>query len=194
MPAAASAVFVHILESWEANPASPDANRTLNVYSNAPFVSLTLNGATAAPATPMPALGWVRVSLPYVAGTVTAHALASDGTTLLATASKSSWGAPAAIVLTIDAPSAASGTGGALFLDGEGGRWMMGGKEYRGTLGEMGGRQTGLCSRAYERRSLADQVPTTNPPRPPQASTRPSSVPRSSTQLASHAPTRRCRC
>lgn len=109
---------MHILESWEANPSDPSANRTINVYSNAPYISLVLNGAPVAPIASMPLQGWVRVSLAFAPGTLIAHALAGDGVTVLASASKSSWGAPAAIVLTVDVPSPTTATGSALFLDG----------------------------------------------------------------------------
>jgi hypothetical protein len=118
LPASTTSVFIHIVESWKANPADPSSNRTLNVYSNAPFVALSVNGVAASPVTPMPLQAWVSLSLPFSPGAVTATALAADGSTVLATASKSSWGAPAALVLTVDAPSASSGTGNSLYLDG----------------------------------------------------------------------------
>ena len=54
----------------------------------------------------------------YAAGTLTAKALAADGKTVLATHAVNSWGAPAAIKLTMDVPSLATGTGTAVYLDG----------------------------------------------------------------------------
>ncbi len=115
-PIPATDTFVRIVESWAPNPAA--ANRTLNIYSNAPLVRVATSAGAAAGAVAMPDQGWVRVTLPFAAGTVTAQALAADGATVLATHSKSSWGAPAALRLTVDAPSPASGTGAALLLDG----------------------------------------------------------------------------
>ena len=50
----------------------------------------------------------------FAPGKLTAKALASDGSTVLATHSVSSWGAAAAINLTMDVPSATTGTGTAV--------------------------------------------------------------------------------
>lgn len=108
--------FVRIVESWAKNPSA--ANRTLNVYSNAPFVRVSTSAGADAGVAAMPDQGWVRVTLPFAPGVVTAQALAADGATVVATHSKASWGAPAALRLAVDAPSPTSGTGAALFLDG----------------------------------------------------------------------------
>lgn len=53
----------------------------------------------------------------FAPGKLTAKALASDGSTVLATHSVSSWGAAAAIDLTMDVPSASTGTGTAVVCD-----------------------------------------------------------------------------
>jgi hypothetical protein len=113
---AATANSVHIVESWRA-PAS-GSTRSINVYSNAPLVRLLVNGAPAGAPAPTSAAGASFPAVPYAPGTLLAQALAADGATVLATHSRSSWGAPARVLLTVDAPSPATGTGGALYLDG----------------------------------------------------------------------------
>ena len=58
--------------------------------------------------------------MPFTPSTeLTASALAADAATVLATHTARSWGAPAALTLTLDAPSITTGTGSALYLDGE---------------------------------------------------------------------------
>ncbi len=87
------------------------------MYTNAPLARLVVNGVPTAPA-PVSAESFASFSVPFAPGTVTAQALAADGATVLAAHSRSSWGAPARLVLTLDAPSAATGTGAAVYLDG----------------------------------------------------------------------------
>jgi hypothetical protein len=117
LSAALSAVTVHIVEQWRA-PANGSTTRTLNVYTNAPLVRLVLNG-NPTPATAVPFFGYATFTgVAYYTGIVTAEALAADGVTVLAHHARSSWGAPAAIVLSLDAPSLATGTGSAVYLDG----------------------------------------------------------------------------
>ncbi len=129
LPPTTTAFFVHIVEAWQpANSNSSGGTRTINVYSNAPFVRLSLNGAPVAGGSgnatvrAMPQFGYVRYSgLVYVAGKLVAEALgdaAGASGSALAVHTRASWGAPAALVLSLDAPSPATGTGGALFLDG----------------------------------------------------------------------------
>lgn len=108
---------VHLVETW-APPAPPHTTRTLHVYSSAPFVALLLNGSALAPKMPVPPFGWATFTVSWAPGNVSAVALSSDGATVLARHDRFSWGAPAAIVLTLDAPSATTGTGSALYLDG----------------------------------------------------------------------------
>lgn len=112
--------FVHIVESWQ--PPASGTTRAINVYSNAPYVKLSVNGQTVGPGdglVSMPAFGWSAFgAVPYSAGTLTATAVAADGSTVLATDSKASWGAPAFIAMTLDVPNPSTGTGAALYLDG----------------------------------------------------------------------------
>lgn len=117
-PLANTGVFVRIVESWRA-PAGSATGRTLHVYTNAPAVALSVNGVPfgAGPVAVAPYTAAVFNNVPYAAGNVTATALSATGA-VLATHSAFSWGAPAAIVLSLDAPNPASGTGGAVYLDG----------------------------------------------------------------------------
>lgn len=117
-PLAGTATTVRIVESWEA-PKRAGGARKIHCYTNAPLVSLELNGASVGP----PAAGgdFANVAVfavQYQPGTLTAKALASDGKTVLASHSIRSWGAPVGIKLTMDVPSKATGTGAAVFADG----------------------------------------------------------------------------
>ena len=107
-----------IVEQW-----APSANgtRTIHVYANAPLVRLRLpSGAAFGPPAAVAAFGAAAAfyGVPFSPGTLPAEALAADGATVLATARAASWGAPAALALTLDAPSPRTGTGGAVLLDG----------------------------------------------------------------------------
>jgi hypothetical protein len=118
-PIPATATVCHIVETWKANPLEPTKNRTIHVYTNAAFASLALNGAAVAPVAPVKQFGYATFSVAFAPGTLIATALAADGSTVLATANRSSWGAPAAVRLSVDVPSLLTGTGSALYLDGE---------------------------------------------------------------------------
>jgi len=120
LTATAAANLVHIVETWKANPSDPSKNRTIHVYTNAPWAMLTLNGKDVAVSPrAVPQFGYATFSVAFDPGTLVATALAADGSTVLATASRSSWGPPAAVKLSVDVPSPATGTGSALFLDGQ---------------------------------------------------------------------------
>ena len=115
--AAAAVTTVRIVENWA--PGSNGAARSINAYTNAPAARLRINGAVLADSTIPTARGvasWRSVA--FVAGTLTADALAADNVTVLASHARSSWGAGAALALSLDAPSPATGTGAALYLDG----------------------------------------------------------------------------
>lgn len=111
------AAYIKIVELWMT---SPNGTRTIHVYTAAPSVRLRLPSGVAFATQPITAYGAPAVfySVPYTPGILIAEALAADGATVLASDRAASWGAPAAIVLTIDAPSLATGTGSALYLDG----------------------------------------------------------------------------
>jgi hypothetical protein len=121
-PPLALATTVRIVELWQAPNnaakycAAGQACRRINVYSNAPIVRVSVNGG--APAYLAGANGVFSGTVLYADGVLLAEALAADNATVLASHTRASWGAPAALALSVDAPSPASGTGGALYLDG----------------------------------------------------------------------------
>jgi hypothetical protein len=106
------------------------------VYTNAPLVRVRVNGGppVAAPVAVGAYGSAVLTGVPFAAGNITAECGAAVGGgddaataggaattlyTVLASHTKHSWGAPAALLLSLDAPSARTGTGGAVYLDGE---------------------------------------------------------------------------
>ena len=91
--------------------------REINVYSNAPIVRLSLNGAPVAFPT-RTAEGVFTAMIVFEPGTLSADALASDNATVVKTHTRTSWGVPASLSLSLDAPSLATGTGAAVYLDG----------------------------------------------------------------------------
>jgi len=119
LPSATTASTVRIVESWNA-PGNGGSTRNIHVYSNAPFVQLFLNGASIS--SPVP-VAFFRASVEFAnvtftPGTLTAKALAADGTTVLSTHSTSTWGSAATIVLSMDVPNALTGTGSKVYVDG----------------------------------------------------------------------------
>ena len=113
-------VFVRIVEQW-APSLNGSTTRTIHVYANAPFVRLRLpSGELYGLPVPITSFGAPAIffRVPFTPGRITAEALGEDGATLLGTDSRVSWGAPAALVLAIDAPSPLTGTGKAVMLDG----------------------------------------------------------------------------
>ena len=117
-PAALAAV--RIVDTWRA-AAAAGKNRSIHVYSSAPArTKLSVDGGAPLGAPAQLAGGVATWSVPFAPGsTLRARALAADGATVLAEHARAAWGAPAALQLTLDAPSPASGTGrGALYLDG----------------------------------------------------------------------------
>lgn len=115
-PVPGTSTFVRVVETWQ--PPAQGSTRTIHVYSNAAQVQLQVNGAVVATKamSPFGVLEFDNVA--YTQGTVTAVAMDESGNQLATHASKS-WGAAASIVLSIDAPSPTTGTGAALYLDGE---------------------------------------------------------------------------
>ena len=119
---------VHLVESWESPDAFPSTrgqpNRSsIHAYSNAPSIELQVNGRSMGnrPVRPMVKgpgsyAEWLQV--PWEAGALTAVAHDAEGNPV-ATATRHTTGAPSALALTIDVPSAATGTGSALLLDGQ---------------------------------------------------------------------------
>lgn len=112
--------FCRIAESWEPSPNG--TTRDLNVYTNAPFVRISVNGAAIpqSPTAVQPYGSAVIKGVEFVPGTVTADCVESSAETAtpLASDTKQSWGQGNRIVLSLDAPSPRTGTGSRLYLDG----------------------------------------------------------------------------
>jgi len=118
-PLGDTATTCHIVNRWQAGPG--DGARDVTVYTNAPLVRLSVNDATLGTAAATPFLRAKFPRVPFAPGQLRADCLAADGAAVLASSVKRSWGAPARVVLSVDAPSPLTGTGarGALFLDGQ---------------------------------------------------------------------------
>ena len=117
-PLANTSYFARIVESWRQ---SPNGTRTIHVYANAASVRLRLpSGAGFGEPVNITGFGAAAAfyDVPFSPGVLVAEALAADGLTVLASHAQASWGAPAALVLSVDAPSPRTGTGTALYLDG----------------------------------------------------------------------------
>ena len=119
---------VHLVESWESpdswNETRGNTTRAIHVYTNAPLAELFVNGKSqgSLPIVPV-VLGdggsyaeWN--AMPWESGTLAAVALSANGTQV-ARASVQTNGQAAALVLSLDCPSTLTGTGAALFLDGQ---------------------------------------------------------------------------
>eukprot|EP01062_Namystynia_karyoxenos_P053520 TRINITY_DN4338_c0_g1_i1.p1 TRINITY_DN4338_c0_g1~~TRINITY_DN4338_c0_g1_i1.p1 ORF type:complete len:979 (+),score=225.56 TRINITY_DN4338_c0_g1_i1:75-2939(+) len=106
---------VYFPETWR-TPAS-GANRTVHVYSNAPRVSLWLNGRLVG-SQDMPFFGTATFSVKYEPGNLTATAEGQGGG-LLAAFTKMTPSVGRSLRLSLDAPSASTGTGSAVVADGE---------------------------------------------------------------------------
>ena len=144
LPAARTHTFCRLVESWQpGRNVTAGGRRTLTVYTNAPFARVRVDGApvtaaaaaqeiarrAAPPATAVhhaavpvaPFSSAVFANVTFAEGRVTAECLSTggDGATVLASHTRSSWGAAASVVLSLDAPSPATGTGRAVYLDGE---------------------------------------------------------------------------
>ena len=113
----------YIPETWHAglraNGTALPAVRTVHVYTDAPLVRLELNGAIVAPPTAVPAFGNAQFSVRFAPGNLTAVALDASGRHVLASYSALTHGVAVALRLSLDAPSAATGTGTAVVADGE---------------------------------------------------------------------------
>jgi hypothetical protein len=121
LPAASTTWFCRLVESWQSSPKG--STRNLNVYTNAPYARILVNGVPVAPrdtvaVQPFGSASFTNIS--YVSGNITAECIAStvgvdaDGKPLavevLASHTKYSWSAPAAIKLTLDVPSVRTGS------------------------------------------------------------------------------------
>ena len=109
--------FVHIAEAWQPHPNKSISKRVIHVYSNEPSVAVAVNGGAEQHAA-MDDHGYATFDVEYARGTITASAMSSSGAAV-AKETKSSFGAAAALVLSLDAPSVTTGTGSAVYLDGK---------------------------------------------------------------------------
>jgi hypothetical protein len=121
---------VQLVESWESpdrwNRTKGNTTRTIHAYSNAPYIELFVNNATQGI---LPVATMVRdsgsyaefVNVTWEAGTLRAVARRSEdnGEEVLAVTETKTCGPPAALELSLDCPSRHTGTGDALFLDGQ---------------------------------------------------------------------------
>ena len=118
-PTSSEGTTIRIIDAWTPPKKGGAKNRTIHVYTNAPFAKLSLNGAAVGALQPVPFFGTATFSLPYVAGELVAEALDASGTRTFATHSVSSVSTAASVKLTVDAPSPLTGTGSALVADGQ---------------------------------------------------------------------------
>jgi len=120
LPHPQTAVFCHLAESWQN---SSNGTRTLNVYTNAPYARVRVNGfvPSTGAAVAVDEYGSARfTTVPFAEGNVTAEAISTEDSEAEALASSTarSWGEPVAVVLSLDAPSVTTGTGSAVHMDG----------------------------------------------------------------------------
>ncbi len=112
-----SAYFCRIVESWRPSPNS--TSRYINVYTNAPKVRFVINGVAVRDPVDVSAFGKAELRVTFAPGNITAECLSSDASTVVLSHTKRSWGTATRIVLSIDAPSVRTGTGSAVYLDGQ---------------------------------------------------------------------------
>ena len=107
--------MVHIVEGWQQDNNRP--TRTIHVYTNAPSVELFAND-TSQGVRNVTWLGWAQwTNVTFVAGNVTAIAR-NDAGAVVAQHTVETVGNQASLILYVDVPSEATGTGTALLLDG----------------------------------------------------------------------------
>jgi hypothetical protein len=119
--AAAAEGTTFIVESWLPPPADSDmrGNRSIHVYTEAAQVRLELNGRPVGQA-PVPHFdAMASFNVKYEPGNLTAVSLDAAGRPTGSSHSVATTGAVAAVVLSLDAPSASTGTGSAVVADGE---------------------------------------------------------------------------
>ena len=108
--------IVHIVQSWEQLSNAP--NRTIQAYTNAPMAELTVNGKSQGKVN-VNWQGWAEWDkVPFSAGKITVMAIDSQNQ-VKATHTVMTAGAPAKVVVNLDVPNTATGTGSSLVLDGQ---------------------------------------------------------------------------
>ena len=117
---------VHVVESWESpdhwNATKGNATKFVHAYANAPIVELFVNGITQGSRNVVPMAqgpgSYAEWETTWAAGAITAVARSANGTFLSRTTKLTNSGI-ASLLLSLDCPSEATGTGQALFLDGQ---------------------------------------------------------------------------
>jgi hypothetical protein len=117
---------VYIVESWESpdswNSTKGHTTRTIHIYSNAPKVELFLNGNSQGVQSVSRMASnpdsYAEFEVPWNPGELKAVARSQNGTTLAETTTRTN-SHPRALILSLDCPSLATGTGKALYLDGQ---------------------------------------------------------------------------
>jgi hypothetical protein len=120
---------VQIVESWESpdtwNETKGNTTRTVHVYSNAPMVELVVNDVSQG-VLPVATMGKGAgsyaefLNITWESGALRAIARSNEESSEeLASTQRYTCGPPAALQLSLDCPSPATGTGGALLLDGQ---------------------------------------------------------------------------
>ena len=108
--------MVRIVQSWEKLPNV--TNRTIQAYTNAPMAELSVNGKSQGIAK-VDWQGWAKWDgVTFSPGKITVTALDTQKK-VMATHTVETAGAPAKVVLAVDAPSEKTGTGTSLVLDGQ---------------------------------------------------------------------------
>ena len=115
---------VFIVDTWRiglmADGSPMNGTRSIHVYSDAPFVSMELNGKEVVTSTPTPGYMNAVFEIPYAPGNLTAVGRDAAGKALGSfTRLTPAAGGVASLKLSVDAPSPLSGTGAALVADGE---------------------------------------------------------------------------
>jgi Domain of unknown function (DUF4982)/Glycoside hydrolase family 2 C-terminal domain 5 len=114
------------VESWESpdswNKTKGNKRRTIHIYSSAPKVELFLNGKSqgtqsVARMTSNPGT-YAEFEVPWIPGELKAIATSQNGTAVAQTVKRTNTH-PNALVLSLDCPAIATGTGKALYLDGQ---------------------------------------------------------------------------
>lgn len=111
-----AAYTTFIIESWVPPPVG--SHRNINVYSNAASIRLELNGKVVGLQQVPYYAAQVTFSVAYAPGNLTAIALDASGAQV-DMHSIATTGVVATMQFTVDAPSAATGTGDAVVADGE---------------------------------------------------------------------------
>lgn len=108
--------MIHIVQHWQ--PGQQGNNRTIQVYTNAPFAELFVNGKSQGVRN-LTWFGWAEwENVMFTPGNLTAVALIGNDLVVARHTVETS-GMAAGVHLDVDVPSADTGTGTALVLDGQ---------------------------------------------------------------------------